>query len=265
MGRLSVLRSDLPALLVPGRSGLAVFAQQVPDGRTPPGRRARAHLAPGGTLVPAGAHLQRPAAIPVPDADDRRLAADRDLLRHRCRDLPLLDGADPGDPGRRDPAWLLGLAHVRASARDPKGGRFCQGNEPCGLSRPPLSAGQDPPGLLRFWRQRGPAVDHPGNCHRAPGSTGRPVAEDEPLALGQGLRPDRRRSGLPGAGNALGTGLPRHQDPLDKLLRPHRRGLEPGSPGPLLRDHRRPARHSSIARRLVFEVQDVEVTSRFLP
>ena len=43
-----------------------------------------------------------------------RLAADRHLLRDRLADLPVHEGAHPGDPGRRDPGRLLGHIDVRA-------------------------------------------------------------------------------------------------------------------------------------------------------
>ena len=119
VGRVPVLRPDLPAVPVPGRRGPAVLAAEVHDGRASQEPRLAADRAAGRAAVPAGLDLQRPAAVPLRrPADHRGLAADRHLLRDRRADLPVHEGPHPGDPVRRDPGGLLGDPDVRAVARD---------------------------------------------------------------------------------------------------------------------------------------------------
>ena len=187
VGRVPVLRSDLPAVPVPGRRRLAVLAEEVSGRVISPKRAAYVRIARRVLLLfLLGLIYNNMLQFRFELAAIRgRLAADRDLLRNRGGDLSAHEGAHAGDLVSRDSGGLLGHPDVRALARVASG-RLDDGNKPGRLPRPALPAGQDQSGLLRLRRQRRAALDDPGGGHCAARCAGRPVAGLEPGALDQG-------------------------------------------------------------------------------
>ena len=87
--------------------------------------------------------------------------------------------------------------------------------------------------LLSLWRQRRPAVAHPGGGDVPARRAHRLVARAAQTGDEEAARDSLRQAWRPGARPGVVAAVPDHQEPVDQLVRPDRRGLEPAAGGAL--------------------------------